>query len=482
MRSDQSLLTPQSFRPTQQAVSAFSSLKRKIHRTTVKSEFSKVATYIPFDPDDVRYPVPGPRPATNYDLEQFFDPIALSAVSPANHLDEKTFADHIEPTTVFEPFGPEEAQHHKGSDQTLYSWSMHERVRPRYQPSIDNSRVRRRSRLLTTALRKHLDVSRIPDFDADDFSECVQESVSTWATGKTATALAGVFNKWDPGFTTAYLPTFLKGQWIKKLEARGLPPKKGQIVTDMHIGLTLQDAPYALYMEKTLRNALAPNVCLNSRLSASALQDWYSTYWDTSAGVTGNDVTGWDAGCEAEFLYGIDLYLMEICGFPQHYIDSYLDRRLNSFTHLGPFPIMQASGDRYTWLLNTYRNIAITTAYFSLPSGTVMAFSGDDAIICGNFKKNRTFISAHWTMKFKPFWGGTGPFCGWTFGLPHLYVSAASLAYRCRILLQRGVASADTWRSARDALPFISPLSRHGPVAMYIINLANTLYSTSVLA
>jgi hypothetical protein len=335
---------------------------------------------------------------------------------------------------------------------------------------------------LTAALAKHLDFDALPDFNSELLAECVQESVSTWATGKTATALAGVFKKWDPGFPTEYLPTFLKGQWVKKIEARGAAPKKGQIVTDMHIGITLQDAPYALYMEKVLRDALAPTTCLNSRLSALELQNWYATYWDTSAGVTGNDVTGWDAGCEAEFLYGIDLYLMERCGFPQHYIDSYLHRRLNSYTHLGRFPVMQASGDRYTWLLNTYRNIAITTLYFSLPAGTVMAFSGDDAIICGNFQKNRSFISKHWTMQFKPFWGSSGPFCGWTFGLPSLYISAASLAYRCRILLQRGVASPDTWRSARDALPFISPSSSHGPVAMYLINLADSLYSTRIVA
>jgi len=250
----------------------------------------------------------------------------------------------------------------------------------------------------------------------------------------------------------------------------------------MHVGLTLQDAPYALYMEKTLRHMLDPNILLNSRLSTTEFMDWYARTWDKSRRVTGNDVTGWDAGCEAEFLYGIDVTLMELLGFPQQYIDTYLHRRLNSFTHLGSFPIMQASGDRYTWLLNTYRNIAITTLYFNLPKGTVMAFSGDDAIINGSFPKDRNFISAHWAMKFKPFWGDTGPFCGWTFGLPALYISASSLAYRCRLLLQRGVSSPETWQSARDALGFISPTSKYAAISKFYINIANRLYVTRIPA
>lgn len=471
------ILTPKSFAPTQAVSPAFSSLSSKKYRTTKAAELSRIGTYMPFDPEDVRIPDASPPLKSWYTLEDFFDPIHTVTLTPANHLPEKVFGTHIEPTQVFEPFGPEEAQHHKGSDATLYSWSMHERVRPRAQPGLESQKVRKKAKQLTAALYRHLNTDVVPDFSADVFSECVQESISTWASGKTAVGLATILDKWDPGFSPLYLPTFLKGQWIKKIEARGTPPKKGQIVTDMHVGITLQDAPYALYMEKTLRHMLDSNVLLNSRMSTAQLMSWYSSTWDVSKPVTGNDVTGWDAGCEAEFLYGIDVPLMELLKFPQHYIDNYIHRRLNSYTHLGPFPIMQASGDRYTWLLNTYRNIAITTLYFNLPKYTVMAYSGDDAIICGHFPKDRQFIGDHWTMKFKPFWAASGPFCGWTFGLPELFISAASLAYRCRLLLQRGVASVETWRSARDALPYISPLSKFGPIAKYYISLACSLYS-----
>jgi len=478
----QHLLTPRSFSPTTGSHGAFSSINRKVHRTTKANELERVGLYVPFDPNDVRYPKDLRTQFPAYSIEDFFDPILTVTVAQANHLSERVFKDHHEPTSVYEPFGPEEAQHHRGTDQTLYSWSMNERVRPRVQPTLRDRRVRKRAKQLWSALSRHLNTEIVPDFSADVFSECVQESVSTWATGKTASGLAGVLNKWDPGSTLLYLPTFLKGQWIKKLEARGAAPKKGQIVTDAHVGLTLQDAPYALYMEKTLRHLLDKNILLNSRLSTQELMDWYAATWDKSRSVTGNDVTGWDAGCEYEFMYGIDVPLMELLGFPEHYVQGYIHRKLNSFTHLGPFPVMQASGDRYTWLLNTYRNIAITTLYFDLPKGTVMAFSGDDAIVCGHFPKDRNFRSSQWTMKFKPFWSDDGPFCGWTFGKSSLFISAHSLAYRCRILLQRGVSTAETWRSARDTLSFISPTSKYAPVAKYYINLACTMYGTRVTA
>jgi hypothetical protein len=478
----QHILTPKSFAPTLAVGNAFSSIRAKFHRTTRKEEYDRVNLYTPFDGEDVRYAESRALPPSDTILEEWFDPIHTVSNHTANWKPERTFKDHIEPTQVYEPFGPDEAQHHKGSDATLYSWSMHERVRPRRQPGITNPRVRSKAKQLRAALFRHLNAGVVPDFNADVFAECVQESVSTWSTGKTATALKGVLDKWDPGQSPLYLPTFLKGQWIKKIEARGTAPKKGQIVTDMHVGLTLQDAPYALYMEKTLRHMLDPNILLNSRLSTTEFMDWYANTWDKSRRVTGIDVTGWDAGCEAEFLYGIDVPLMELLGFPQQYIDTYLHRRLNSFTHLGSFPIMQASGDRYTWLLNTYRNIAITTLYFNLPKGTVMAFSGDDAIINGSFPKDRNFVSAHWAMKFKPFWGDTGPFCGWTFGLPALYISASSLAYRCRLLLQRGVSSPETWQSARDALGFISPTSKYAAISKFYINIANKLYVTRIPA
>jgi len=478
----QHVLTPQSFNPKTTVVSAFSSLKSKIHRTTRAQEYERVNLYTPFDGEDVRYPAPSKLPRSDYEIIDWFDPVDTVTRYPANHLPELRFKSHIEPTQVFEPFGPEEAQHHRGTDGTLYSLSMDARVRPRYQPTMASKKVRNKAKMLRKALFRHINTNGVPEFNADSFSECVQESISTWSTGKTATALASVLDKWDPGASMLYLPTFLKGQWIKKLEARGTPPKKGQIVTDVHVGLTLQDAPYALYMEKTLRQLLDPNILLNSRLSTLELMDWYAATWDKDKTVTGNDVTGWDAGCEAEFLYGVDIPLMEFLGFPTHYIEAYIHRKLNSSTHLGPFPIMQASGDRYTWLLNTYRNIAITTLYFNLPAGTVMCFSGDDAIINGHFPKDRNFHSSDWTMKFKPFWSASGPFCGWTFGLPTLFISAASLAYRCRLLLQRGVSSPETWQSARDALPFISPSSRYAAISKHYINIACSLYNTRIPA
>jgi len=261
----------------------------------------------------------------------------------------------------------------------------------------------------------------------------------------------------------------------KKIEAKGALPKKGQIITNMHLQYTLSDTPFAKYLEDFLLPALHPNILLNFQMDPAELQDRYAAIWDPSKPVTGNDCTGWDTGIEREF-YEFDMWLMRLLHFPQWYMDMHTHRRFNAYTHIGRLPMMQASGDRYTWVLNTLRNVALMSWLFEIPTGTPMAFSGDDSLICGHFPITKHYHPSEWRMSFKPFWGRTGPFCGWTFGGTDLYIHGAALLHRARIFLQRGIASADSWRSIRDAVNFLNPDSRSLPAISHCLRIAGLLY------
>jgi hypothetical protein len=247
---------------------------------------------------------------------------------------------------------------------------------------------------------------------------------------------------------------FVKGQWLKKLENRGVDVKKAQMIAEVPLCRTFEDMVFATYFMLVLRTWTKDSTLLYSRMNPEQLSDWYGQHWTPGSGCTANDYTGWDSGVDRVFLQ-FDLWLMRKVGLPEIFVDRHYDYRVNSRTHVGAFPIMQASGDRWTWDLNTVRNAALTGASLHIPAGTVAAFCGDDSAVLGRFARARHFIPRQWPMVPKTVIGKQVDFCGYSFGRGSLCLSAKSLAYRAGLALKRGQAQSDFWRSVDESIPMV---------------------------
>jgi len=118
---------------------------------------------------------------------------------------------------------------------------------------------------------------------------------------------------------------------------------------------------------------------------------------------------------------------------------------------------MQPSGDRYTWLMNSARNLAVTGASLNFPALTPIVISGDDSSVCGRFGPNPSFRPRAWRISPKRIIARVTEFCGWSFGAPELHVSLAGLNHRVRVAIQRGVTTHDFWRSMAEMVPLVEP-------------------------
>jgi hypothetical protein len=143
---------------------------------------------------------------------------------------------------------------------------------------------------------------------------------------------------------------------------------------------------------------------------------------------------------------------MSLSGLPTDYINLYRYEKINTYSYLGPHMARQESGDRWTWVLNTARNAAISGAGSSCPRSTPIAISGDDSIMRGKFVKPREFNTDDWLMKPKLEYAERGLFCGYEFGGSDVSLSPSVVLHRAQFGFALGRNDADFWRSISDAI------------------------------
>lgn len=289
-------------------------------------------------------------------------------------------------------------------------------------------------------------------FDEVLFESCFMVAEDKWLRERTFADIKRVAEAnppdWDPLFTKL----FLKGQVVRKLGALNAPAKPGQIVTTFPLGAIFHEAPWATYAEEQLRRLLPPHIFLYGGNTPAVFRDWYKNHW-VAGECTGTDYTSWDTGCNAPFLV-FDVWLFRWLGLPEAFIDHYVHRKLNVRCFMGTMPIMQCSGDRWTWFLNSIRNIAFTHNKFSIPWGTPQCYSGDDMLLCGYAHVRRSFDPSRWILQVKLERGPRLTFCGWLLGDSDLTIGTHQLYARCRHAKAVN-APHSTWQNyARLAFPF----------------------------
>jgi len=373
-------------------------------------------------------------------------------------------------TSVFYPDGPTELQHHKRSDLAQVERSESERTPNRH----DDPRLTHYDKVRLSQLQrafKMLFPTFDTTFDEEELLMCREECMGSWINGKTQKQIVRAATRWFGEHPFKRASIFLKSQWVKKLEAKNLPAKKGQIVTEFPMGKTVRDAPYALYLEKKIIAAKAPNLLFLTRMGISEVNDWYQHHWDPDETTTSIDFTGWDTGVDRVFL-AFHCWLFRLAGFPEDYIETYFDEMVNTKTPRGSLPIMQASGNRYTLLLNSVGNACLIGSMLEITPETPIGVCGDDSIICGNPRNRRGFRPKAWRMAPKKVVRPSQQFCGLVFGTGSIGFDHDSFLHRAKTALRRGVNNADFWNSMDFAIHFAAP-AEFSDVLQHAVDICN---------
>jgi hypothetical protein len=234
--------------------------------------------------------------------------------------------------------------------------------------------------------------------------------------------------------------------------------KKGQIVTDLSHQQLFGDAVWALYAQRQLLRHKNDNVYLHSEAPFDAFSRWYDKSWDPQQPVTYTDYTGWDTGVNESFTLFYRNVLLSY-GVPLYIADKFAEDRHSRHSFMGPMPAMQASGDRYTWLMNTIGNMGLTGISFDAVD-SACAFSGDDMIICGS----PTFSPPDgYAFQPKLTVAPTGEFCGHMFGSHSLHESSRYILHRATLAMEDGRNDQGFWDSIDLSL-------RHAPNSAFFVD------------
>ncbi|ANR02706.1 polyprotein [Rhizoctonia solani flexivirus 1] len=340
---------------------------------------------------------------------------------------------------------------HSGKDAASYDISMAKRIHARRR-FIPVSGHKAGEKLRRAFLRWH----PLPklQFNPELFEACVTRCLQSWASQRTKGDIQRAVASSEPDWNGDYTKLFLKAQTVKKIGKLYGPAAPGQIVTTFPLSRTLRDAAFATYVEHVLADHKPAHMYLHAKRTPADAAEWYEEHWTPGMGVTATDYTAWDTGCDEGFL-SFDSWLMDRVGLPQWYIQEYQRGKVSTYCYAGQIPTMQFSGDRWTWLLNTYRNIAITAVRYRARPGTACAFSGDDMILCGQLSPDPNFDASEWKLTAKVTSGATDVFCGMRFGAPKLTMDPYTLYTRSLIGLQDGRTDESFWRSITDAAKMV---------------------------
>jgi hypothetical protein len=407
-----------------------------------------------------------------------FDPLDALPLRERAPEEEGATPGDLDPTDCRRDTGPTEAQHHRGGDNALFARSIPARCPPRRDDPRMSGYDHTRFRQLRSGFSGWC--SPLPgELNELLLENSIVECAHSWFAGKTMRQIAAATARWEPDADPSFVRIFQKGQWIKKLEARGADVKKSQVVMQVCMYKTFRDAVYAHYFQSVIMAHKHDNVLLNTAMDPSQVQEWYDQHWRTRGSVTTNDYTGWDTGMDRVFLH-FDCWMMAQAGIPESYISVFFDERVGSRSFVGPLPIMQFSGDRWTWILNSTRNASVTNATFAIPPTSAQAYGGDDMAVEGRPRMRPSFRPSAWSIAPKTQRGRVLDFCGLSFGGPSLVMSAAAVVYRARLVLQRGARNPDVWSSLNDAMRLCDPSPFQLGLYHRIFSIATSLYGSSI--
>jgi hypothetical protein len=397
-------------------------------------------------------------PGTDYTLPP--PPILNSKHDPINNFDREMDdaareITYMEVDTSFQHIhdGPHAMLHHNGQDRVTQRISEKKRIRVGKDAYTLTSVEKKKLQQMKRGFSKFFNLTTWNDekMHAPTFASACQDFLAPWVSKRTRKAIDRSLarNPLDSPYNFTRL--FLKGQYIKKEDKRYKHALPGQIVSEFPLGKQFRDAPFALYLERMALRHAYPSTYLHARASPADTSSWYKKHW-TRGEMTANDYTAWDNGCDRTTVAFVEWLMSDLCGMPNEYVKLYVFDRMNVYSHLGPHKPKQESGDRFTWIVNSLVNAAITGASLNCPKRTACGFSGDDSIVCGSWRKPLHFNPDDWLMKPKPEFGTTLTFCGMQFGGVDVYFDTLVILHRAQNGFALGRSDPDYWRSISDSI------------------------------
>jgi len=384
-------------------------------------------------------------PIFNHDT--FVDPDVREKVAPGTEL---VTAQHVED-------GPNAVLRHHASDKATQIISERKRIVLGKDSSDLSSLDKARLKQLKRGFAKFFDVDswNSAPFDEALFDQCSRDFLSPWVSKRTLAGIANSVRKDNIDQAPNYTELFLKTQYVKKEEKRFAAATAGQIVSEFPLTKQFRDAPFALFVERLSMKHAYPSTYLHCRASPDDMSRWYRKHWSQGP-ITTNDYTSWDQGCDKVFA-NFAAWVMRLCRVPDEYVQTYLFERLNTFSYLGPHRTKQESGDRWTWLINTLGNAAITGASLNCPKRTTAAFSGDDGAVLGSWRYQPGFHAKQWKMVPKRLIEYESVFCGYHIGGEDIYIDPIVVMHRAQNGLALGRNDPEYWNSISDALRELGP-------------------------
>lgn len=336
---------------------------------------------------------------------------------------------------------------HKRGDTPTYFKSVSQRL----VPSSFEQNSARMSKFRRQDMCDEYDklVSHPPKWTAERHVDYIDRSVDEYCSKRTVQAVLQKLQSHNSDRSGSDIKITLKNQVIKKEEKRNkVEAIAGQLIHEYDISQTLEDAPYALFMEDEIISSFPDNFLFYRRMSPSEFIEAYKKRWRVDNGVHSSDVTRWDTGCDAAML-NFDVHVMRRSCFPAEYVEDYIHRRLTSRSQHGVMATMQNSGDRYTWPLNSIRRAVVASLVCHVTSDDTVAINGDDEAI-DRCLDAETFPNSPW--EFKDQNGYRGEFSGFELGGETPVYSARGIHYRCMILVSRDPSAQDKWVNYLDLL------------------------------
>jgi len=387
-------------------------------------------------------PVLTAQPDPMYDMDPPMDDVQREIVVPGGASSFQHIVD-----------GAPDALHHTRADKVTDQAGMNKRIRRGKYDGQWTANDAKRLTQLKRGFRKFFDVGAWNDQPFDDamMEHCTDAKLASWAAKRTKKALEYSVFKQNLDAPWNMVRLFPKGQYIKKKAKWRGPAFPSQTISDFNLGRIFHDSPWALYMETMALKYAFGSTYLHCRASPDDLSKWYKRHWVPGSQMVACDYTSWDSGMDHVMVEFV-CWLMELNHFPDTEIELYRFHRFNTYSHLGDHLPRQESGDRWTWLINSLCNAAVTGAAIDCPPRTPATFSGDDGNVLGRWFTTTGFKVSDWLMKPKVDRGTKLEFCGLVFGGPDISYDDTVVHWRARFGLQQGRNDVDYWRSIRDAI------------------------------
>jgi hypothetical protein len=305
-------------------------------------------------------------------------------------------------------------------------------------------------------------LSQFPRFNKRrDFSSlldlCTEEVLDSWCSKKTLKDVQRSLLVQDVDWDLTFTKTFLKSQVVRKNEKWGGNASAGQIVTSFPATKTFRDAVYALCLEKVVLEECPEHVYLHLRRTTEDLANFTSTFLKSADGFTETDFTAWDSSIDGPF-FAFYAWMFQQLGFPADYIDTFVREASTTRFFGGNLRLMQHSGNRYTFLLNTLGNLAVTNAMYTGIRHTPQAFGGDDSLLAGSPTVSPLFRPTKWKMIPKVNHSSVGHLFGHLITAGNLTYDYEYMRNRLEVAIVERPYDTDFYRSFADqmiALPYV---------------------------